>query len=176
MDNFEDDVFEWDEQPDEYDLEYPEYDVEEIPDVNWAEDIGNIENPILRERAIETAKKLVDKENELNAKIESGEMSTFQAECAFSDLRKEKAAASTRAGLASVGLTYDHLAEASEAYDILTTGDYKLIDLIGQVRKMAERIGPEKAQHLADEMLKKGKISEPAHEHISRQVRLSSLK
>ena len=52
----------------------------EIPDVHWAKDIVQIENPILREREIEPAKKLIEKEDELNARIESGELSRFDAE------------------------------------------------------------------------------------------------
>ena len=43
-------------------------------------DIVPIENPILREREIEAAKKLIEKEDELNARIESGELSRFDAE------------------------------------------------------------------------------------------------
>jgi hypothetical protein len=45
-----------------------------------AKDIVPIENPILREREIEAAKKLIEKEDELNARIESGELSRFDAE------------------------------------------------------------------------------------------------
>ena len=111
MNALKDEMYEFEEQPDEADLENPQLEME-IPDVHWAKDIVQIENPILREREIEAAKKMIEKEDELNARIESGEISPFNAEIEFESLRNQKAKASTRAGLASVGLTsvsYTHL-------------------------------------------------------------------
>jgi hypothetical protein len=175
MNALKDEMYEFEEQPDEADLENPQLEME-IPDVHWAKDIVQIENPILREREIEAAKKMIEKEDELNARIESGEISPFNAEIEFESLRNQKAKASTRAGLASVGLTYDHLVDVAEEYDRLTTGDYRTIDLVDQVKKTVDDLGPERAQELADKMVGEGRLSRENYEFISRQVRLSSLK
>ena len=50
------DMYEFEEQPDEADLQNPWLEME-IPDVHWTKDIVLIENPILREREIEAVKK-----------------------------------------------------------------------------------------------------------------------
>ena len=175
MNVLKDEMYEFEEQPDEADIENLQLE-NEIPDVHWAKDIAQIENPILREREIEAAKKLVEKEDELDARIESGELSQFDAETEFSSLRSQKAAASTRAGLASVGLTYDHLIDVAEEYDRLTPGDYRTVELADQVKRKIYDIGPENAQELADEMLEEGRLSRKTYDFISRQAQLSSLK
>ena len=175
MNALKDEMYEFEEQPDEADIENLQPEME-IPDVHWAKDIRRIENPILREREIEAAKKLFEKEQELNARIESEELSPFDAEIEFESLRQQKAAASTRSGLASVGLTYDHLVDVAEDYDRLTTGDYRTVDLADQVKRKVYELGPENAQKLADEMLEEGRLSRKNYDFITRKVRLSSLK
>ena len=47
MTGLKDHIHEFEEQPDEIDLENPQLEME-IPDVHWAKDIVQIENPILR--------------------------------------------------------------------------------------------------------------------------------
>ena len=168
-------MYEFEEQPEEADIENFQLE-NEIPDVYWAKDIERIENQILREREIEAAKKLVEKEDELRARIESGELSQFKADCELESLRRQKAAASTRAGLASVGLTYDHFADVAEDYDRLTPGDYRTVELADQVKKEVHDLGPEDAQQRADKMLEEGRLSRQTYDFISRQVRLLSLK
>jgi len=168
-------MYEFEEQPSEADLQNPQLEME-IPDVHWAKDIAQIENPILREREIEAAKKLVEKEEELNARIESRELSQFDAETEFESLRSQKAAASTRSLFASVGLTYDHLIDVAEDYDRLTLGDYQTVELADQVKRKVYELGPENAQQRADKMLEEGRLSRENYDFISRQVRLSSLK
>jgi hypothetical protein len=175
MTGLKDHMHEFEEQPDEVDLENPQLEME-IPDVHWAKDIIQIENPILREREIEAAKKLIEKEDELNARIESGEISQFDSESELESLRSQKAAASTRALFASAGLTYDHFGYVAEEYDRLTPGDYRTIDLADQVKKEVYDLGPQRAQERADKMLEEGRLSRENYDFISRQVRLSSLK
>jgi hypothetical protein len=175
MNALKEEMYEFEEQPDELDIEnfQPEM---EIPDVHWAKDIERIENPILREREIEAANKLIEAERELYTALESGELSQFDAEIELESLRSQKAAASTRAGLASVGLTYDHLIDVADEYDRLTTGDYQTVDLVDQVKRRVYELGPENAQQRANKMLEEGSLSRESYDLITRQVRLSSLK
>ena len=175
MNALKEEMHEFEQQPDEADIENLQPEME-IPDVYWAKDIRRIENPILREREIEAAKKIVEKEEEINTRIESGELSPFDAEIEFESLRSKKAAASTRSGLTSVGLTYDHLVDVAEDYDRLTPGDYQTVDLADQVKRKVYELGPENAQQLADKMLEEGTLSQENYDFITRQVRLSSLK
>jgi hypothetical protein len=175
MNAIKDEMYEFEQQPDEADIENFQSQIE-IPDVHWAKDIAQIENPILREKEIEAAKKIVEKEEQINVRIASGELSPFDAEIEFESLRSQRAAASTRAGLASVGLTYDHLEDVAEDYDRLTPGDYQTVDLADQVKRKVYELGPENAQQLADEMLEEGTLSQENYDFITRQVRLSSLK
>ena len=175
MERFRDDFLDYEEQPDETDIENPEFDLE-IPDVYWEKDIAQIENPILRKREIELAKELQEKEMELNLRTESGEISSFQAETELNDLRAQMSQAATRAGLASVGLTHDHLVDVAEKYDWLTTGDDRILNLTDKVERTIELLGPERAKKLADEMMEEGKIGKKAYDYILRQVRISSLK
>ena len=175
MNALKEEMYDFEEQPDETDIENLQLE-NEIPDVHWAKDIERIENPILREREIEAAKKLIEKEEELDARMESGQLSQFDAETEFSALRSQKAAASTRSLFASVGLTYDHLIDVADDYDRLTPGNYQAVDLADRVKRKVYDIGPENAQELADKMLEEGRLSRENYDFISRQVRLSSLK
>ena len=145
----------------------------EVPDVPWAENIRNIENPIIQEREIEAAEKLLEEKKELGREFDAGEIDQikYEAEIAY-ELGTKMARAATRTALESVGITYDHLSDISEDQDILATGDPKLFDLKDQVKEKITELGPEAAQELADRMLEEEKISEESHESISRQVRL----
>ena len=175
MNALKEEMHEFEEQPDEADIENLQPEME-IPDVHWTKDIERIENPILREREIEAAKKIVEKEEEINTRIESGELSPFDAEIEFESLRSKKAAASTRSLFASVGLTYDHFGSVAEDNFRLSYGNYDYINLSDKVKKAVYDIGPENAQQLADEMLEEGTLSRENYDFISRQARLSSLK
>jgi hypothetical protein len=166
---------ELEEQPDEADIENLQPEME-LPEVHWAKDIARIENPILREREIEDANKIVEKEEKINARIASGELCQFDAEMEFESLRQQKAAASTRSGLASVGLTYDHFIDVADEYDRLTPGDYRTVELADQVKRKVCELGPQEAQELADLMLEEGRLSRKTYDFISRQARLLSLK
>ena len=175
MNAFKYEMYEFEEQPDEADIENLQPEIE-IPDVHWAKDIAQIENPILREREIEAAKKIVEKEEEINARLESGELCQFDAEMEFGSLRNQRAAAATRAGLASVGLTYDHLIDVADEYDRLTLGDYKTVESADRLKRIICELGPQRAQELADQMLEEGRVSRENYDLISRQARLLSLK
>ena len=142
----------------------------DIPDVWWKDDIAKIEDPKLRAREIEAAKKLLEEEQELEEKFRSGEIDEFTHWAKKEHLHFKDTRAATRSGLASVGLDYGKIEELSEDYDILVTGDLKLIDANDRVNKLVEK-NPEAAQELADRMFEEGRLSEEAHKFISGKVR-----
>ena len=148
----------------------------EIPDVYWAEDIRNIENPMLKEREIETAQELLEEQRKALEKHESGEIddATLQNEL-DNKIGPKMRRAATRSGLESVGITYDDFGDLSEDLDILAKGDTGLIDAKDRLKDSIRENGPDAAQELADEMLEDGRISKGTHETISRQVRLRKL-
>ena len=142
----------------------------DIPDVWWKDEIAKIEDPKLREREIEAAKELLEERQEIDKKFKSGEIDEFSHWAKKEHLHFRDARAATRSGLASVGLDYGKLEELSEDYDILVTGDLKLIDANDRVNKLVER-NPQAAQELADRMFEEGRLSEEAHKFISGKVR-----
>ena len=145
----------------------------EIPEVEWAEDIRRIEDPEIREKEIEIAEHIQEREQGLKDKLDSGEISKNEYLGEYeSDLRSQKRKATTRCGLESVGLTYDHLGDLSEDYDILISGNPEIAEIKERVKKTIDVLGENDAQELADQMLEEGKLSEKGHESITRQVRL----
>lgn len=157
-----DDTLGKDEEPLEAELD--------IPDVWWKDDIVKIENPKMKEREIKRAKKLVKERQELDKKFKSGEINEFNYWAKKERLHYKDARAATSSGLASVGLDYGKIEELSEDYDILVTGDIKLIEVNDRVNKLVKK-NPQAAQELADRMFKEGKLSEEAHKFISGKVR-----
>ena len=131
MTNWREEIFELDEFPEEYlDQEVLEETMEwDKPDVCWAEDIENIQNPEIKQKEIEAAERLLEKENTLEKRFESGEISEdmYQAELDIG-LRRQKSKAATRCALESVGITYDHLGDLSEDLDIYASGDLGLME------------------------------------------------
>lgn len=163
------------EDPDELKEELQEWD-EQIPDVYWKDEIRKIKHPVLREKAIETAKKIVEEEELLKEKVENGDLTPYQAELAANELSKKQVKAATGAGLASVELTHDHFVDVAEEADLLQTGNYERVKQVDEIEKLIDRVGPEIAQEHVEEMFRNGKISEKAYEFISRKIRLASLK
>ena len=179
---------EFDEMPDEYPEEIrdeylKEHDPEiidlkemDIPDVWWAESIKDIENPQIRHKEIEAAEKIFEEQKALDEKLESGEISKSRYDHEnLVILGRERAKFSTRCDLESVGLTYDHLGDLSEDWEILTSRDLELAEKKESLKKMIELRGLEASQELADDILAEGKISKDTHDSISRQVRKARL-
>jgi hypothetical protein len=162
--------------PNELSIDAP--DASEIPDVGWADEIGRIEDPEIREKEIEVAEKLLEKEKNWDKKLDSGEITEYQHWEGYEfGIRKEKVNASTRCSFESVGLSYDHFADLGEQYDMIlaeAAGNPKPAEMKEGVKELINQEGPEFAQESADKMLEKEEegISEDTHESISRQVRL----
>ena len=114
-----DETGEFDEIPDEgMEGEIPE----EIPEVWWAKDIEKIEDPDIRKKEIEVAKDILERDKELDEKLESGEITEYQHWVGHDfGVRKDSVKASTRCSLESLGLSHDHLADLSEEYDNLVS-------------------------------------------------------
>jgi hypothetical protein len=174
------DYGEFDEMPDEYLEEEAQKSAEaksmEVPDVAWKEDIDKIENPDIRKKEIEIAEKSNKKWKAVEEKVDSGEITEVDY---FGELIckrwPEERKHTTRCGLESEGLTYDHLGDAAEDLDLSIAdagGNPKPAQMKNEVKKMIHRRGPEASQELADEMLEDGKMSKETHDTISRQVRL----
>jgi hypothetical protein len=170
---------EFDEIPDEYPEEISDEYLKEqdpelidhiemdIPDVWWTQSIKEIENPEIREKEIEAAKKILEKEKNLEEKLESGEFSQSRFDHEnLVVLGREKAKFSTRCDFESVDLTYDHLGDLSEDWEILTSGDIELAEKKESLKKMIELRGPEASQELADDMLAEGKIIKPSRSRL----------
>ena len=80
--------------------------------------------------------------------------------------------ATTRCGLASVGLTYDHLGDVSEDAELYATGDLKMLELKDRLKDTIEDIGPKAAEELADRMHEDERLSDDTDERIKIQIRL----
>ena len=169
------DMIDRDELPDEYDLEDPEFDLE-IPDVPWKDDLLEIENHMLREREIEAAERWIEKEEELNHAWKTGELTPSELAYERARHKHDQRKNSTRAGLASVGMTYDHFGDLGEDLEFLLSGDDHIDTLKKEVADTVEHLGPDRAQELADKMRTEGRLSKKAHDTITRQVRLHGLK
>ena len=161
-------------------IDYPEFD-EDYPDENfepsdelYAKDIENIQDPELKDKEIEAAGKIEKQEQDLDAKLDSGEISHHEhwSEYEF-DIRPQKTRLATRTAIESQGLTYDMLGDITEDWDMLIADNQKLMDQKETLKNTVTRLGPKAAQELADEMLDKGKLSRKTHQMISRQTRLN---
>ncbi|MCP4298541.1 MAG: hypothetical protein GY786_23385, partial [Proteobacteria bacterium] len=99
----------------------------EVPDVWYTEDIHEIEDPLLRAKEIMEAEKIVDQEQSLEEQLEAGEITDDQylAEYEYG-IRPKKSKLATRTAFESVGLTYDHLGDLSEDWEMLTAGDLNM--------------------------------------------------
>ena len=133
------------EDDDQYDLVEELDDLEdlEIPDVPWKEDIEKIPDLDLKLKEIQEAEKFKTEKKALDDRLENGELSLGAYD---SILRPKIRKATTRCGLASVGLTYDDLGDVSEDYALLTTGNLENTEKKDRLKKTIEDIGPEAAQ------------------------------
>ena len=172
---------EYEKNPDEYE-QYEEtsedkYITEtEIPDVPWAEDIEKIEDLEIRQKEIEAAERYLEKEKALSEKNTSGEINEFDYMVERDRLRDEGRRATTRSGIESVGLTWDHLGDLNENHDLIlagASGDLRPLKWKENLNKTIVSHGGDRVQEFADKKLEEGEIDEEAHKIISRQVRLS---
>ena len=173
-----------DEITDEYIEEEPENEILEetnqekvdAKDDWWMREIGKIDDQEIREKEIEAANELKEKERALDKELESGEIDEVDYwGKRFIGLGHEERKAATRCGIESEGITYDHFGDLMEDLDLRTTeagGNPKPARMKDGLKESIHRLGPEASQELADQRLEEDKMSKKTHESISRQVRL----
>jgi hypothetical protein len=141
----------------------------EVPEVRWKEDIERIPDLDLKLEEIQKAEKFIAEKKALDDRLENGEISLGAYD---SILRPRMRKATTRCGLASVGLTYDHLGDVSEDAELYATGDLKMLELKDRLKDTIEDIGPKAAEELADRMHEDERLSDDTDERIKIQIRL----
>ena len=114
----------------------------------------------------------MEKENVLDEKLESGEISKSRYDHEkLAVLGKEQARFSARCDLESEGITYEDLGAVSERLGLIAKGDDRMLDKLDRLDVVIDRIGPEAAQDIADRRLKEGELSKKMHGIISDHVK-----
>lgn len=150
--------------------------IDEIESYNetWAEDIGDIKDPDLQEKEIESAEKMIEKRQALEKKLESGEITKDQFDDEiYSKIRRNEVRASTRLGLESVGITWDDVGEAMDELADIQTGDPEHLKRVRNLKKYIDLAGAEASQKIIDRALEDEKIDKDMHESLSRYIRLN---
>jgi hypothetical protein len=151
--------------------------LEKIPKEWWTEEVERIQDPKLRKKETDAAIKIAEKEKRLDDKLESGEISKDRYDFEkLRDLGKEKVKFSMSSGLESVDLSWDHIGDLIEDYDILVSGDPKTDKMKEGVKKLIRNRGPKYAKEVADRMLEKDELSKSTYDTIMRQIRLHGKK
>ncbi|MGV8081007.1 MAG: hypothetical protein AB2L22_13235 [Syntrophales bacterium] len=161
---------------DDYDLDREDED-QEIPDVDWAEDIKKIDDDDLRRDEIQKAQKLLAEDQALRDRLDRGEISlnsyvSIRQGSIFPQMRKAR----TRCGLESVGMTFDDLGDLAEDMEFLLPTENKMSEMKDRLKTKIETVGPVAAQEHADRLFDEEELSKDAHDRISRQVRISKRK
>lgn len=163
------------EEPQELVEEDPEkqaVDEMEKPDVEWIEDIEKIEDQSVKEKEIENAREIVEFDEDLKNKRESGEITEKQFETDHEeDLVSMKRKATTRSFLASKGFYSEKHGDMFERLDDrelpLSQRDIKE----KRIREAAEEVREDDMEELADRLLEEHKISERTRENISKAMK-----
>lgn len=140
--------------------------------VEWTEDIRRIEDLDLKEEEIENAKEIEEKEKELHAEWEAGEVTEDDYVRAVEEgLMVEKRCAITRCVIKAAGLNLD--GTIFDDWDTAEPGSLDVARKRERLRLTIDSVGPELVQDLADRFQREGKISENTHEAVSEQVKLT---
>jgi len=172
----EEDCEENEDVPRENDYENPEHpednlmDVADLPPIEGVEFIARIEDPEVREREVEAAERIDEKRQDLNRKLESGEISqgAYEHERHLLGIKAQRAI--TRWQLSAQGVTYDKIGDTMEDWNHIPEEDLDLADFRSRIKKNAEEIGPESAQEVAERRRRAGKLSKDGYDIIMRQV------
>ena len=163
-----------DEQPDERELEQKEFLELVIPEVYWADQIKDIEDPEIRHKETVTAYEILEKEQRLNEKLDAGEITDLEYwETTKLEIQDERVKAKLRSTLSSVSPLYDDVVCIAEHYDHPGHKDIVDLDKEGNLLEAIDKLGLEGSQEQVDRMLSKGEISKEAHQAISRHIQLN---
>jgi hypothetical protein len=181
----------YDENPDECYEEIPDENPEEVEEEFiegrlleerglpldwWTENIEKIGDEELREEALETAAELSEKEQNLEERLESGEISQSRYDHEkLVVLGKEKADFAVRCDLAKEGMTFDDFGNVAENYA------FRVAEAAGNelparfkegVNQLIDWRGPEYVKEWADTKHEEGILTDDWHQSVLRQVRL----
>jgi hypothetical protein len=168
-----------DENPEEVEEEFIEGKLLEergLPLDWWTESIEKIGDEELREEALETAAELSEKEQNLEERLESGEISQSRYDHEkLAVLGKEKADFAVRCDLAKEDITFDKLGDLSEDVGnvIAEAAGNRLPTWMKEgVNQLIDRRGPEYVREWADTKHEEEILTDDRHESVLRQVRL----
>jgi hypothetical protein len=176
MRDTEEDYEENEDVPRENDYENPEHldenflDVADLPPIEGAEYIAKIEDPEVREREVEAAGRIYKKRQDLERKLDSGEISqgAYEHERHLHGIKTNRAI--TRWELAAQGVTYDKIGDTMEDWNHIPDENLDLGKYRSRIKETAEEIGPESAQEVAERRRRAGKLSKDGYDIIMRQV------
>ena len=176
MRDTEEDYEENEDVPSEYQHENPEHldenfmDVADLPPIEGAEFIAKIENPEVREREVEAAKRICEKRQDLERKLDSGEISqgAYEHERQLLGIKANRAI--TRWELGAQGVTYDKIGNTMEDWNHILDENLNLGDYRRRIQERVEEIGPESAQEVAKRMRRTGGLSRDGYDIVTRQV------
>jgi len=142
----------------------------------WAEDILDIENEQLREKAIESSEKYAEKKK---AAIEKSESEGKDLKYFFSDhphLVTEAVKTASRISMATVGVTGDGLGVVAEDMRFIAAQDLESLEAKDRVRNLLELVDPEVGKELTEKVIEeKEELSEEEAESLRRLARLREL-
>ena len=165
---------EYDENPDEYlDERHLEDKLNEmeIPEVEWRDDIEKIEDLELREKEIQAAARIAEQENNLNERLDSGEITEDQYLREYDlHIKHDKKRAAASSALESGNFTSDHLGNIADQLHTIDPGSVEMAVTRDLVERTVDTLGAESVQNMADKMLWERKISKDAYKALSQDV------
>lgn len=173
----------WNEDPEEF-VDIPDENLEDIadeylsekepdiPDVSWKEDIENIPDHVIREREIERAEDIVNREKGLDEKFKSGKITGYQYWAEYdTGIQEEKIEAITRCSLESIGLTEERFGrEITDKVGDRMSDQIDRLDTHDRIDKMIEFLGPEEAQNLAEDLYRGGRLPKKTYDIFSHKA------
>ncbi len=148
----------------------------EIPDVDWAKNIREIDDPEIQKKEIEAAEEIVEKQKVLDEQWDAGEITDYQHwEKYHFEIMPEKSKAMSRASMASINLTYDDLGELGEDLGDMCSeaaGDLRPAKFKEQVQESIDTLGPDFVEDWKKEKLENDDMPEEINERVSRQIRM----
>lgn len=112
--------------------------------------------------------------DELDHKLAAGEMSELAHELEYDyTVRRAQCRLDSELSLAEAGLSFEDLGSLSDDYDQLireASSDLDFSRYAEGIEAVVDRRGAEEAQEIADVMREEDRLSDEAHEYISRKI------
>jgi len=146
---------------------------EEIPDVEWAEDIMRIEDPKMRREEIEAAGEIVEKERNLEERRAAGE-TTGEAYLGerYIYLRGQKREATTRSFLKSRGRNVgNHLGRVFEGWNDIEDGSKQMGRKKNELWQVKNQLGKDVFERLLDRTVDGHELREEIDQDVLEEVK-----